>query len=81
MGNKKERIIKDPRAEYLKRVKSPAYVKMYKRNMEMFDTYNRICFKGKLKMQYLREAAQYFADDIKNPLLKLTQIIPSKQGE
>jgi len=76
MGNKKERIIKDPRAEYLKRVKSPAYVKAYKRNMEMFNTYNLLCYKGKLKIRYLREAAQYFADDIKNPITKINQIIP-----
>lgn len=78
MYQKKERIIKDAKVEYIKRMKSPAYVKQVKRNIEMFNTYNMYFCNKKLDRQDLKEAAHYFAGDIKNPIAKPTQIIDYK---
>ena len=74
MGHKKERTPEERRAEYLKRIKSPAYVKSVKRNIQLFDMHNIMSHKGKLKKSYLREAACYFADDIRNPVTRLYQV-------
>jgi len=75
MAQKKERTPEERRAEYLKRIKSPGYVKTIKRNMQMFNTYNMKVHKGKLKKNYIREAASYFADDIRNPITRLYQVV------
>jgi len=75
MAQKKERTPEERRAEYLKRIKSPGYVKTIKRNMQMFNTYNMKVHKGKLKKNYIREAASYFADDIRNPITRLNQVV------
>ena len=74
----KERIIKDAKVEYIKRMKSPAYVKQVKRNIQMFNTYNMYFCNNKLDRQSLKEAAHYFAGDIKNPIAKPTQIVGNK---
>ena len=78
MYPKKERIIKDAKVEYIKRMKSPAYVKQVKRNIEMFNTYNMNFCNNELDQQALKDAAHYFAGDIKNPIVKPTQIIDNK---
>ena len=41
----------------------------------MFNTYNMKVHKGKLKKNYIREAASYFADDIRNPITRLYQVV------
>ena len=74
MKHKKERTPEERKAEYLKRIKSPSYVKNVKRNMQMFEMYNLIVHKNKLKKNYMRGAASYFADDIRNPVTRLYQV-------
>ena len=74
MAQNKERSPEERKAEYLKRIKSPAYVKMVKRNVQMFEMYNLNTHKGKLKRCHLRQAASYFADDIRNPVTRLYQV-------
>ena len=78
MYPKKERIIKDAKVEYIKRMKSPAYVKQVKRNIEMFNNYNMNFCNSNLDIEDLKEAAHYFAGDIKNPIVKPTQILDNK---
>jgi len=75
MAHKKEKTAEERKAEYLKRIKSPGYIKTVKRNMQMFNTYNMNLHKGKVSKRYLREAASYFADDIRNPIARLTQVV------
>lgn len=81
MKPKKDRVIKDTKAEYMKRMKSPAYVKQVKRSIQLFDTYNLIYCDNKIPRHVLRKVAQYFAEDIKNPITKPTQIIEEKQNK
>lgn len=80
MRPKKEKIIKDVKAEYMKRMKSPAYVKQVKRSMQLFDTYNLLYADNRLKKHEMRKIAHYFAEDIKNPIMKPTQIIEEKSS-
>ena len=51
-----------------------SYVKNVKRNMQMFEMYNLMVHKNKLKKNYMRGAASYFADDIRNPVTRLYQV-------
>ena len=52
MKHKKERTPEERKAEYLKRIKSPSYVKNVKRNMQMFEMYNlMLCVKRALKTE------------------------------
>jgi hypothetical protein len=74
MKTRKERTPEEKKAEYLKRIKSPAYIKNVKRNMQMFETYNVLMHKGKLKKGFMRSAASYFADDIRNPVTRMYQV-------
>ena len=78
MKPKKDRVIKDVKAEYIKRMKSPAYMKQVKRNIEMFENYNLYFCGNKMERHELRRIAHYFAEDIKNPITKPTQIIAEK---
>jgi len=75
MAQRKEKTAEERRADYLKRIRSPGYVKAVKRSMQLFGTYNRIVHKDKIKKSYLREAAEYFADDIRNPVTRLNQVV------
>jgi hypothetical protein len=78
MKPKKDRVIKDVKAEYLKRMKSPAYVKQVKRNIQMFENYNLYFCDDKIPRHELRRIAHYFAEDVKNPITKPGQIIQEK---
>lgn len=78
MKPKKERFIKDVKAEYIKRMKSPAYVKQVKRNVEMFENFNMNFCKGKMSHHEMKHIAHYFAEDIKNPITKPNQVITEK---
>lgn len=78
MKPNKERFIKDAKAEYIKRVNSPAYKKQVKRNIELFERYNLYFCGENINHQDIRDAANYFAEDIKNPITKPNQIISEK---
>ena len=77
MRNKKDRVISDVKAEYIKRMKSPAYVKQVKRTMQILETFNLLYCNNRIKKHEMRSIAHYFAEDIKNPIMKPTQIIES----
>ena len=81
MRPKKDKIVKDVKAEYMKRMKSPSYVKQVKRSMQLFDTYNLLYANNRLKKHEMRKIAHYFAEDIKNPIMKPIQIIEEKSSE
>lgn len=68
MKSTKTTEIKDPRAEYLKRIRSPIYVKRLKDLMESFCIFNYECRDNKISKRDLRETAKYLAEDIKNPM-------------
>lgn len=78
MKPKKDRIIKDVKAEYVKRMKSPIYMKNVKRNVEEISNYNFLYNESKLKPHEIRSIARYFAEDIKNPIMKPNQIVEEK---
>lgn len=78
MKPKKDRVIKDVKAEYIKRMKSPAYVKQVKRNVELITRYNLAYNNSKLEAHVIRGIAHYFAEDVKNPITKPNQIIDNK---
>jgi hypothetical protein len=81
MKPKKDRVIKDVKAEYIKRMKSPAYVKQVKRTIELIENYNLYYGKNRLKRCEIRSIAHYFAEDIKNPITKPNQIIETKSDD
>ena len=81
MKQKKERVIKDVKAEYVKRMKSPAYVKQVKRNVQQIAMYNFLYKNNVLKDFEIRKIAHYFAEDIKNPIMKPNQIITEEKSE
>jgi len=75
MKKKKDKVIKDVKAEYIKRIKSPAYVKRVKRNVQEIATFNLLHDKNRLKDYEIKQIAHYFAEDIKNPITKPSQVI------
>lgn len=81
MKPKKERVIKDVKAEYIKRMKSPAYVKQVKRNVQLIANYNLYYNQNKLEGHEIRKIAHYFAEDVKNPITKPSQIIEDKKSD
>lgn len=81
MRKKKERIIKDVKAEYMKRMKSPAYVKQVKRNVQQIATFNLLHDNNRLKGYEIKQIAHYFAEDIKNPITKPDQVIVQEKSE
>lgn len=54
--------------EYLKKMNSPAYRKGVKRNINLLQTYNRICRDNKMTSSDIRDVAKYFSDNIRNPV-------------
>lgn len=81
MRNKKDRVISDVKAEYIKRMKSPAYVKQVKRTMQILNTFNLLYCNNRMKKHDMRSIAHYFAEDIKNPIMKPNQIIETEKSE
>lgn len=81
MRNKKDRVISDVKAEYVKRMKSPAYVKQVKRTMQLLNTFNLLYGNNRMKKHDMRSIAHYFAEDIKNPIMKPNQIIETEKSE
>jgi len=67
------------RNEYLKRVNSPSYVHKVKRNVELISTYSRF-IKSKNTKSQIRKIASYFADDLRNPIIKISQVKENKDG-
>ena len=57
------------REEYLKKMNSPIYRKKMKRSMQQLLTYNRIVHNNKHEKYELRKIAEYFLEDIKNPVM------------
>jgi hypothetical protein len=69
---KKER---SGREEYLKRVNSPSYVKLVKRNVQSLTIYNLYSRNNSMSKQLIRELSKSLADDIKNPIPMLKEIV------
>lgn len=81
MKPKKDRVIKDVKAEYIKRMKSPAYVKSVKRTVELVRNINLYYYDNRLKDFEIRKIAHYFSEDIKNPIMRPNQIIEEKSED
>lgn len=81
MKPNKDRVIKDVKAEYIKRMKSPAYVKSVKRTVELIQNINLYYYDSRLKNHEIRKIAYYFAEDIKNPIMRPNQVIEEKSDE
>lgn len=81
MKPKKDRVIKDVKAEYIKRMKSPAFVKSVKRTVELIQNINLYYYDSRLKNHEIRKIAHYFAEDIKNPIMRPNQIVEEKSDD
>jgi len=77
----KDRVVKDVKTEYIKRMKSPTYVKSVKRTVELIRSINLYFYKSRLKDHEIRKIAHYFVEDIKNPIMRPNQIVKDKTDD
>jgi hypothetical protein len=75
MQKNKQKKERSGREEYLKRINSPAYVKLVKRNVESLTIYNLFSRNNSMPKQLIRELSKSFAEDIKNPIPMLKEVI------